>query len=93
MRSKAIIVLSLVIFSVVAWANEPSIEKIQVKNNPAEVGKKVADNVINRRFGWRYQRACAYYGSLIFSDVTNDPAILKKESGERLSWLFKRHKV
>lgn len=84
MRSKAILVLSLVVLSFVAWANEPASEKIHVKNNPAEVGKKVANNVINKRFGWRYQRACAYYGSLIFSDVTNDPAILKKvEKGYR----------
>jgi len=52
--------------------------KIEVEKDPAIVGKKVAENVINRRFGWRYQRACAYYGSLIFSEVTNDSAILEK---------------
>lgn len=78
MRSKAILVLSLMVLSFAVLADEPSSEKIEVKNSPAEVGKKVADNVIKRRFGWRYQRACAYYGSLIFSDVTNDPAILRK---------------
>lgn len=78
MGKKVILILNLTILSFVAWANNPAIQKIEVKNNPEEVGKKVAENVINRRFGWRYQRACAYYGSLIFSDVTNDPAILEK---------------
>ena len=78
LRSKVILVLGLVIASLVSWTSEPSGRKIEVKNNPAEVGKKVAENVINRRFGWRYQRACAYYGSLIFADVTDDPAILEK---------------
>lgn len=78
MRSKTILLLSLMAIGFASLANEPNNERIEVKNDPAEVGKKVADNVINRRFGWRYQRACAYYGSLIFSDVTNDPAILAK---------------
>jgi len=78
MGKKVILMLSLTILSFVAWANNPAIQKIEVKNNPEVVGKKVAENVINRRFGWRYQRACAYYGSLIFSDVTNDPDIMEK---------------
>lgn len=78
MGKKVILMLSLTILSFVAWANNPAIQKIEVKNKPEVVGKKVAENVINRRFGWRYQRACAYYGSLIFSDVTNDPDIMEK---------------
>lgn len=78
MRRKAVIFLSLLAIMSVSFAEKPSMERIEVKNNPEEVGNKVANNVINRRFGWRYQRACAYYGSLIFSDITNNPAILKK---------------
>ena len=78
MLKNAILVQGLVIMTFLVLANKPPNQKIEVKNDPEEVGKKVAENVINRRFGWRYQRACAYYGSLIFSDVTNDPAILEK---------------
>jgi len=59
-------------------AGNSVVEKIEVKKNPAEVGKKVAEYVINKRYGWRYQRVCAYYGSLIFSEVTDDTAIQKK---------------
>lgn len=71
-----------VVYLMVAWfssfANNPGEKKIQVKNNPELVGKKVAENVMNKRFGWRYQRVCAYYGSLIFSEVTNDASIAEK---------------
>ena len=67
-----------IFLTVTLFAVNPKGSKIVVQNDPEMVGRKVAENVINRRFGWRYQRACAYYGSLIFSDVTNDPAILEK---------------
>lgn len=76
MRGK-IFVMILMALEVNALAY-PDGAKVEVENDPAVVGKKVAENVINRRFGWRYQRACAYYGSLIFSEQTNDPAILEK---------------
>lgn len=59
-------------------AREGQEGKIKVKNDPVLVGERVAENVINRRFGWRYQRACAYYGALIFSEATNNPEILQK---------------
>lgn len=78
MRRKVFLVLSFLSLGFSILAENPSKQKIKLKNDPAEVGAKVADNVINRRFGWRYQRACAYYGSLIFSDVTSNPAILEK---------------
>lgn len=60
------------------YATEPGEDRIVVKANPTEVGDRVAQNVINSRYGWRYQRVCAYYGSLIFSDITKNTAILEK---------------
>ncbi|HKK61568.1 MAG TPA: glycoside hydrolase family 88 protein [Bacteroidales bacterium] len=39
-------------------------------HSPEEIGAKVADNIIHRRFGWRYQKVCSYYGALIFADAT-----------------------
>lgn len=76
--ARCIILFLLVVFTGRVSADPTGEQKIVLKNNPEQVGYKVAENVINRRFGWRYQRACAYYGSLIFSEVTNNAAILKK---------------
>jgi len=73
-----IILFLWVVFTGYLHADSPGEQKIVLKNSPEKVGKKVAQHVINRRFGWRYQRVCAYYGSLIFAEATNDPAILKK---------------
>ncbi len=41
--------------------------------SPAEVGYKIASNIVSRELRYVYAAACAYYGALIFSDVTNDP--------------------
>jgi rhamnogalacturonyl hydrolase YesR len=51
------------------------------------VGKKIVNNVVNRRFGWRYQKACTYYGSLIFADATNDKEILEQMEEAYTPWL------
>ncbi|WP_020528257.1 glycoside hydrolase family 88/105 protein [Flexithrix dorotheae] len=78
MKKKITLFLSFFLLGWTAKAQVNVGKKIEVVNDPAIIGKKVAENVIHRRFGWRYQRVCAYYGSLIFSDVTHDPAILEK---------------
>lgn len=77
---KVLILIGLLtlLWNTVILAANPEAESVIIKNDPAIVGKKVADNVISRRFGWRYQRACAYYGSLIFSEMTQDEAILER---------------
>lgn len=49
-----------------------------MKNNPETVGKKVSENMINQRYGWRHQRVCTYYGSMMFSEVTDGPPIANK---------------
>ena len=54
----------------------------ELETNPVEIGKRVADNVISRRFGWRYQKVCSYYGALIFADASGkEPIALKVEEG------------
>ncbi len=78
MRNWWFVVFLMVISISQAFSIDGRKEKITLKNDPKVVGKKVAENVISRRFGWRYQRACAYYGSLIFSEVTVDPTILER---------------
>ena len=46
--------------------------------SPVEIGNKIAANIIDRRFGWRYQKVCAYYGALIFADATANSEITRQ---------------
>jgi len=46
--------------------------------SPEEVGTRIAENIINRRFGWRYQKVCAYYGALIFAEASNNGEIARQ---------------
>lgn len=44
-------------------------------SDPEDVGKRIVDNIADRYFGWRYQKACTYYGALIFAEATGNPSI------------------
>lgn len=55
-----------------------SAQKVEIKTSPKEVANKIIDNITTRRFGWRYQKVCTYYGALIFADAANDKTITKK---------------
>ncbi len=50
----------------------------ELTTNPDVIGKKVAENIVSRRFGWRYQKVCSYYGALIFADVSGNKEIARK---------------
>ena len=50
-------------------------QQIEIKTSPVETGNKITENIIGRRFGWRYQKACTYYGALIFADATGNKNI------------------
>lgn len=52
--------------------------KPDIEVQPSEVVAKIMDNIEGRRFGWRYQKACTYYGALIFADAVNDQSITKR---------------
>lgn len=43
--------------------------------SPAETGKKIAQNSVGRRFGWRYQKVCTYYGCLMLAEAAGEPEI------------------
>ena len=43
--------------------------------SPKEIGDRVASNIVDRRFGWRYQKVCAYYGALIYASVSGNEGI------------------
>lgn len=55
-------------FSIQADAQEKV--KLKLDTDPVEVGNMITDNVVNRRFGWRYQKVCTYYGALIYADAS-----------------------
>lgn len=54
------------------------ITRLSLKKNPVELGNKVINNITERRFGWRYQKVCTYYGSLIFADATDDKTVTER---------------
>ena len=45
---------------------------------PESVGKRIIENIVDRRFGWRYQKVCTYYGALIFADATGNKNITEQ---------------
>ncbi len=51
---------------------------IQVNTSPEEIGNRVVSNIVDRYYGWRYQKACTYYGALIFADATGDTGITRQ---------------
>ena len=65
---------------------------LQIKASPTEIGNRVVDNIVNRYFGWRYQKACTYYGALIFADATGEATITRQiQEGFEPYYRGKRH--
>ena len=59
-------------------SNFPSLEtapRSYITPSPSETGKRIVANVVGRRFGWRYQKVCTYYGCLMLADATGDKSI------------------
>jgi rhamnogalacturonyl hydrolase YesR len=56
-------------------AQQIHLEKLQLQYQPSEVGKKLVSYTADKRYGWRYQKVCTYYGSLIFADAIHDAKI------------------
>jgi unsaturated rhamnogalacturonyl hydrolase len=50
----------------------------QLKISPVEVGNRISENIVNRRFGWRYQKVCTYYGALNFAEATGNKDIANR---------------
>lgn len=51
---------------------------LDLKIHPTEIGDKISANLVERRFGWRYQKVCSYYGALIYADASNNKVLAKK---------------
>jgi unsaturated rhamnogalacturonyl hydrolase len=75
---KLLIVFTSVIISVCPLNSIAQInptKTIQLEVQPESVGRSIISNIVNRRFGWRYQKVCAYYGALIFADALDDKGV------------------
>ncbi len=51
---------------------------LAIEVQPEEIGERIISNIVERRFGWRYQKVCTYYGALIFADATGNINITKQ---------------
>lgn len=49
--------------------------ELHIRTSPEEIGQRVVANIVDRRYGWRYQKVCTYYGALIFADATANTGI------------------
>jgi rhamnogalacturonyl hydrolase YesR len=56
--------------------NGPS--SIQLKADPAEVGKRITNHVAKKKSYRFYAMVCTYYGALIFGDATGDAEITRQ---------------
>jgi len=48
------------------------------KTSPTEIGNSIVENIVDRYWGWRYQKACTYYGALIFAEATGNADITRQ---------------
>lgn len=62
------------------------IKKLKLETSPTEIGERISNNIVNRRFGWLYQKVCTYYGILIFADATENKNFAKQVTD---GWIFK----
>jgi unsaturated rhamnogalacturonyl hydrolase len=77
LKAVAFLLCSGALISIPAKVKAQVQSTIRVESQPAEVGKLIVNNIVERRFGWRYQKVCTYYGALIFAEATGDDDIIK----------------
>lgn len=68
----------LLVLTLIAMGQTSNQKKLKLEVKPESIGNKVINNITERRFGWRYQKVCTYYGALIFADATKDNSITKR---------------
>lgn len=66
------------LFMMPVGVSSQRVQDLKFEISPEEIGNRIANNIINRPFGWRYQKVCTYYGALIFADATGNKEIAKK---------------
>lgn len=76
MKMKISVLLGISILIVVLNCKAQTAQKqLQLKKSPVEIGNRISENIVNRKFGWRYQKVCTYYGALNFAEATGNKDI------------------
>lgn len=82
MRTFLVLTLLLSLLTVPAYSSVNCLQQGNEGNetlaSPAGTGKKIVQNITERRFGWRYQKVCTYYGSLLLAEATGDATITEQ---------------
>ena len=82
MRKHSILIIGFLMIFVLTVIEENAYSKktgtIDLEVKPEEVGNKIVENLVSRQFGWRYQKVCSFYGSLIFADASGNNDITKE---------------
>lgn len=55
-----------------------TVYELELDIPPVKIGNSLAHNIIDHRFGWRYQKVCAYYGALIFAEASGNQEITRQ---------------
>lgn len=77
LNAAVLLICSLALLSGPAEVNAQDRSQIRVEVQPADVGRRIVNNIVERYFGWRYQKACTYYGALIFAEAVGDESITR----------------
>jgi len=66
--------------------------KTVVTASASETGRKIVADILNRPTGCRYQKACTYYGSLIFAEAVGDSNITNQLAAKYAPYLSGKRK-
>ena len=66
--------------------------KTVVTASASETGRKIVADILNRPIGCRYQKACTYYGSLIFAEAVGDSNITNQLAAKYAPYLSGKRK-
>jgi unsaturated rhamnogalacturonyl hydrolase len=90
MKNSVLSLTAIFILSFITEFNckaQTSQTQLQLKISPVEIGNRISENIVNRRFGWRYQKVCTYYGALNFAEATGNRDIAKQIIEGYSPWL------
>jgi len=78
MQSRIFQISLSTIFAIGALLTAAALKAQSPGSDPETTGKRVVENIAGRYWGWRYQKACTYYGALIFADATGNEYITRQ---------------
>ena len=77
LNTAVFMICSLALLSVPVKIYAQDRSPVRVEVQPEELGNRIVNNILERRFGWRYQKVCTFYGALIFAEAVGDENITR----------------